>query len=223
MTAYETTRQAKCNSSGGFKGGFALLVVLIAVAIVAVLYFLDLRAIFGPAVPVTEPPSHRPWVEEERIVGEGGKIKLPKAPKPVLETDLILEGLVSRNSAARGTVTIEITPNGKVTGAWSCDHVQDGQRHVVNAAFDGNVDASKTYEDERGEDKSLLYFIAKGKYAEEIYDETTGSSSSAKGVVYVTGWLGSDYTGWGHITLTTDKTWSITYEWATVNEGPTNR
>ena len=60
-------------------------------------------------------------------------------------------------------------------------------------------------------DESKLYFITKGTYKQTAYNAKTGTKTLDEGLVYVTGWLNTDYSVSGLITITTDKTWSATY------------
>ena len=192
--------------------GFALLLmVLIAVAIVMVLYFIDLTAIWGPIKP-GETAASRPWLEEERIITDGSAIKLPKPPKPELKSAFSVTAEVEREQAKRGQIKLHFTPDGKIVGQWGCSYSNNEQGHKFTSVFQGNVDISKTYEDENGKkDRSRLYFITKGEYIEEILTFATKSSAVTEGIVYVTGWLGHGESISGVITITSDKTWSITF------------
>ncbi|MHC4636597.1 MAG: hypothetical protein ACYTBP_04880 [Planctomycetota bacterium] len=193
------------------RSGFALLIVLIAVAIVMVLYFINLMAIWGPIKPPEKAPS-RPWLEEERIITDGSAIKLPKAPKPELKSPFSITAQVEREQAERGQIKLHFTPDGKIVGQWGCSYSSREQGHKFTSVFQGNVDISKTYEDENGKkDRSRLYFITRGEYIEETLTFATNSTAVTEGIVYVTGWLGAGESISGVITITTDKTWSITF------------
>jgi len=147
------------------EGGWALLIVLIAVAILMVLYFVDIRGIFGPTIPIRPSlPQERPWLDEERIVGDEGVVKLPAPPKPELDKPLTIMAGVVRNGKRRGTLTLDFGTDGRVFGSWSCSYTYDERKHTFGADFAGNVDVSKTYVDEKGKDRSKLYFISKGEY-----------------------------------------------------------
>jgi len=51
------------------KNGYAMLVILIAVVIIALLYMIDLTAMFGPRGTI-DIYAERPWFEEKRLLSE---------------------------------------------------------------------------------------------------------------------------------------------------------
>lgn len=198
------------------RAGYAvILLLLVSVAILMVLYFIDLRMLFGPVGPMDKTAAERPWLEEKRIVGEGAVIKLPKPPKPEIINAFVVEAAVIREGVERGYVTIDFTPDGKVAGSWNCGYLHSEQKHVFDSIFEGNIDVSKTFADDNGKDRSKLYFITKGDYTEEIYNSKTGATSVTSGIIYTTGWLYGGRSVHGIITITTDKTWSLTYSFTT--------
>ena len=64
-------------------------------------------------------------------------------------------------------------------------------------------------------DPAQLFFIAKGRDSETILNTATERQSENNGIIYVTGYLGPDYSASGQIVITTDKTWSADYLWRT--------
>ena len=207
------------------RGGFVLLLVLAAVAILMLLYFIDINALFGPSIPLKERSArHRPWLEEDRIVPADRLIKPPGPPKPELNEPIHLTAPVFLDDSKRGTVALDLTIAGEVSGSWHCEYSHDNRDYSFDAAFTGNIDITKTYSKgettdkpspSEGLDKSKLYFITKGNYTQTVYNVEADSETSEQGLVYVTGWLGPDYSAEGLITITTDKTWSATYAWQT--------
>ena len=217
--------QKKGSRGGWYSRGFVLLLVLVAVAILALLYVIQMDAFFGPVAPGGRTPAeHRPWLEEDRIVPSDRLIKLPRPPKPELNKPLTVTARVRLDESERGTVILDFTVAGEVTGTWYCEYSHDNRNYTFDAAFAGNVDVTKTYSkgkipDEssssEGLDESKLYFITKGTYGQTGYDVVSGTETFEQGLVYVTGWLSPDSSAEGLITITTDKTWSAAYTWQT--------
>ena len=192
--------------------GFALLIVLIAVAIIMILYMVNMSAIFqlGSGHKPTEKPL---WDEENRILGPNVFIRLPKPPKPSLNEPVSLTATVTRNGKYRGDITIEFNTIGEVTGTWLSSYEHIGDKYTFEADFAGNIDISKTYVVDGKTDKSKLYFITKGKYIQTVFNKKTENLSATEGIIYVAGWLRPDYSAAGRIVITTDKTWSAEYLW----------
>jgi hypothetical protein len=214
--------QKNCSRSDWCGRGFALLLVLLAVAILAILYVIQMDAFFGPVSPVRKSvKTHRPWLEEGRIVPSDQLIKPPRPPKPAISKPLTMVALVRLGESDRGTATLEFAVSGEVRGTWSCEYSHKDRDYTMEATFAGNIDVSKTYSE--GEvtdlsspseelDESRLYFITKGTYKQTTYNAETRAATSDEGLVYVDGWLHADYSVSGLITITTDKTWSASYE-----------
>lgn len=209
-------RPSKVSSGGWYGRGFVLLLVLVAVAILALLYVIQIDAFFGPVAPGGRTPAeHRPWLEEGRIVPSDKLIKLPEPPKPELNKPLTVTARVQLDESERGTVILDFTVAGEVAGAWHCEYSHDNRNYTFDASFAGNIDATKTYSKGKATDESKLYFITKGIYSQTGYDVVAGTETFEQGLVYVTGWLSPDYSAEGLITITTDKTWSAAYTWQT--------
>ena len=200
-------------SSGGWCGrGFVLLLVLVAVAILALLYVIQIDTFFGPVSPgKSTRADHRPWLEEGRIVPGDKLIKPPQPPKLALVEPFALTARVKIDESERGTATLEFAVSGEVKGVWYSEYSNQDRDYTMEATFAGNIDADKTYSEGEAVDESKLYFITKGTYKQTAYNAKTGTKTLDEGLVYVTGWLGTDYSVSGLITITTDKTWSATY------------
>ena len=67
---------------------------------------------------------------------------------------------------ARGEVLMWVTPEGRVWGNWSGNYYNEKKSNfdVQGAAFEGKVYPGKIYRDDKGEDPSQLYFLAKGQF-----------------------------------------------------------
>jgi hypothetical protein len=117
----------------------------------------------------------------------------------------------------RGTATIEFAVSGEAKGVWYSEYSNEDRDYTMEATFAGNIDIDKTYSTGEIVDKSRLYFITKGTYKQTAYNAEAGTKTLDEGLVYVTGWLNTDYSVNGLITITTDKTWSAVYTMETEN------
>ncbi|MDD5135113.1 MAG: hypothetical protein PHP01_06865, partial [Phycisphaerae bacterium] len=119
------------------KNGFAILMVLVAVVIIALLYMIDLSAMFGPGQG-TENINYyaeRPWFEENRLLpdsalpvkqtGKGGKV--------LIEDKTILKGEVRRKDETKGRIEITITPDGKAAGNCLCQYEYTDSSYKIEA------------------------------------------------------------------------------------------
>jgi len=172
------------------KNGYALLALLIAIAIIAILYMIDLTAMFGPRGTI-DIYAERPWFEEKRLLSED---KFPvkqtgKKGKVVIRDETTLAGTVQRKSESRGDIEITIDPNGRAYGHWSCAYQYPDSGYIISAEFAGNIDPTKIYEDKTGKNKQLLYFITKGKYQQIKTEKATGNQWPSKETIYVVGWI----------------------------------
>lgn len=195
------------------QNGYAILIVLIAIAILLILYAVQMKALFVPQNLPKQSTGiqQRPWLLEDLLVPEGEVIKLPRSPKPQLAEPIQLNAGVKREDIDRGTAVIHLETNGRVRAAWKTEYVQNEQPTSITAEMNGNINIKQTYEDQNGTDKSRLFFIAKGSY-QKTADTLTGGADE-KGAAYILGWLKPDHTAHGYITITTDEKWSAVYEW----------
>ena len=173
----------------------------------------NMTAIFGPSQKTNS--SEKPlWREEHRIVGPSVLIKLPKAPKPLLDNPVSITGQVTRNDSYRGEITIRFNTIGEVNGLWKSSYLHDYEQYTFDAEFTGTIDVSKIYWAGIKADESKLYFITKGKYTQTVFNKKTENISATEGVIYVAGWLNPDYSANGKIAITTeDKDFSAEYLW----------
>ena len=126
-----------------------------------------------------------------------------------------LRGPVVREGKSRGEIELNFDTDGRVTGVWSCDYTHGEQEYSYGAGFRGNIDIDVTYEAEGKKDKSQLYFITKGAYVQKSSHVETKEVTSEGGTIYVTGYVGQDRSAKGVITITTDRKWSVVYDWRT--------
>jgi hypothetical protein len=183
----------------------------VAVAILMLLYFVQIDAFFGPGLP-SQPAGieQHPWVLEDLLVPEGEDIKLPRSPKPELGDPFSISAPVRRDNADRGTVTLSFDTNGRITSQWQCAYEQTGQEYQIDAEMKGNISVKRTFEDEQGKDKKQLFFVAKGFYTKKPLGGDTAFGGE-KGTCWLTGWLGPDRRVQGYVTITTDQQWAAAY------------
>ena len=197
--------------------GSVVLILLVAVVILMILYFIDFQAIFGPDLrDRSSKPTARPWLAEDRLVGPDKLIKMPKPPKPTIDEDFTITCPVTSEGADRGQASLKFNTAGEVSGSWHCEYSSNNRDYSFDADFAGNIDVDPTFSDDSGSDESLLYFITKGGYTHRIHNSQTGRTTEEKGVIYATGWLAGDYTAEGQIVITDkEHSFSVTFNWQT--------
>ncbi len=182
-------------------GGALLWVILLGILVVGVITVG--QKFLGWGSPGD--PDECPWLETDRIVGFGGSVALPAAPKPDLKKWSSFRVSALCEGQPQGHLQVEISEEGLVTGGWKAEYEENKRTYTFDAGFAGNVDVSKTYVDASGhEDPSQLYLIAQGRYTKQAYSKSAFSGVGG-GEAYLTGWLGPDGKGHGKITLVFDK------------------
>lgn len=198
------------------KSGAALIGLLIVVAIIMVLYFIQFSTFSGDSdmtsILERELP---PWMEEECIVEPGGPVKISKPPKPVIDEFITLTAPVVRDSDQRGIVTMTFAPDGHVECEWRCSYAQAERYYAYSVTAAGNIDVKKKYKHDGTTDESMLYFITRGKYIKGIYwdEQLTDPVKIEEGEAFITGYLDDDFSAHGKITLTSDRHSSVSYDW----------
>ncbi len=197
--------------------GSAILIVLVAVVILMMLYFIDIQAIFGPNLKDRSgKPTARPWLQEDRLVGPDKLIKMPKPPKPTIDEDFTITASVSTDNSDRGKAAFEFNTAGEVAGNWHCEYSNNDRDYRFDADFMGNIDVTQTFSDDSGSDGSLLYFITKGSYTHQIYNNQASRTTEETGIIYVIGWMEDDYTASGKIVITDkEHSFSVSFNWQT--------
>jgi hypothetical protein len=202
--------------------GSALIAIMIVVLIIVMLYMIDLTAMFGP-IDKNRAYEERPWFENQRLLGkEAFPIKQTgKKGKVVINDETVLKGSVQRNNENRGDVEIVIEPNGLAKGHWQCAYEYIDSSYIISADFAGNIDPTKTYENENGKNKQLLYLITKGTYEQIKTDKKTGNQWPSKETIYVVGWINKDYSANGKLFLMAgndeESHGNAEYDWQTKN------
>ena len=204
--------------TANYKNGYALLIILLTIAIIALLYMIDLTAMFGPrGIEKIDPYSERPWFEEQRLLNpQDFPVKQTgKKGKVVIENKIILKGVVRHGEEKRGDIEIAADANGLIKGHWECAYQYTNSSYENSAEFAGNIDPAKTYQDKTGKNKQPLYFITKGKYRQTKTDIATGSQWTTKETIYVVGWIQKDNSAKGKLFLMTADGGNAEYDWQT--------
>ncbi|MCE5340948.1 MAG: hypothetical protein LLF92_07450 [Planctomycetaceae bacterium] len=199
-------------------GSAALLGLLVVLLIGALLYMIDLSAIFGP-VDKKAAYDERPWFEEKRLMPLPVK-QTGKGGKTLILCETILTSPVTRKDTNRGNIEIAIEPNGLAKGHWQCsyEYPEDKSSYTITADFRGNIDPTKTYCDPNGYNKKLLYFITKGKYL-QVKTDADKKQWPTEAPVYVVGWIDKDKSARGKIFLMSnddpESHGNAEYDWKT--------
>jgi hypothetical protein len=199
-----------------YKNGYVFLVLLIAIAIIAILYMIDLVAMFGPTGKIDR-FAERPWFEEKRLL-DADKFPVKQTGrkgKVVVKDKTTFAGPVQRKGENRGDIEITIDPNGKAFGHWSCAYQYPDSNYTISAEFAGNIDPTKTYEDKTGTNKQPLYFITKGIYQQIKTDKATNNQWPSSETIYVVGWIQKNYSARGKLFLMTADGGNADYDWQT--------
>jgi hypothetical protein len=199
------------------KDGYAgMLCLLIVLAIGMMIYFLDMKAIFRPGLQHhSSKPEDHPWQIENLLLPENQTVPVPKKGQPQLPEPADLTAAVYRNNAPRGTVNITFGKDYRVIAEWSTQYEYDKKKYQLQTQMKGNIVPSKVYSDaNKNEDKTRLFFIAKGPYTQTT-QWADAAPQTEQGTAYITGWLSPNNTLNGAVTITTDQTWSAVYDFHT--------
>lgn len=205
--------------------GFLLLQMLIAIAIGMIIYYFSFVHISGSTLKEQKNhPENHPWLLEDRI-GSGNQHELNEL-QPYRDQMLELKAkVVDEQNARRGKINMMIDPDGLVFASWSGEYRNEekDQFLVMMGDTEGNTDPSFIYQDENGEDRSLLYFITKGDFV-LLKTDKKNRVSRPGGDLYLSGWLRPDMTAFGTLHMTRDKVEQTIYSWtATVITNPLAR
>ena len=191
------------------------LIWLIIIAVVAVIIFGVRWYLKGPPKDPDLCDDLTPWQEWKiREASEQPPGELSKR-QPALSKRLFFDTSARVQDETRGQIALIISPDGDVGGNWSGQYYKKPKINfdIMGGKFEGQVYPRKLYRDEKGEDPSKLYFIAKGQFvvAETNFDK--GTVFHRGGDIYVRGWLNTDYSAAGTITITSDEKYSEQFDW----------
>jgi len=196
------------------RSGIALIIMVLLIVVFGVIIWLD------PMSLMKGSDSGMPWSEEDRIVRPDEEVKQPKQEQPEILHNLRFSAKAFQSNELRGGIEMYILTDGRVRGGWGGAYKPKPEItwEVAGASFKGNIDPSKIYSTEDGEDRSKLYFIAKGKFLILETNSATGIVRNLKGRIYVTGWLDDEYIAKGKVVLTSNKKSYEEYSWAGVGK-----
>jgi len=185
---------------------FALIAVLVTAFIV-----------LGPSFLWSNPDSLLPWSEESRILPPDKTPALSTSDQQVRLTNILrYRTQVEQDGRPRGTINLLVYPNGIVKGVWTGEYDKSNDIHctIMAASFSGNIDPSKLFIEDSMRKPSRLYFITTGSFTMLETQLSSGKCRSIYGLVYVCGWLDSDYTALAELTITENKKTFQTFPWA---------
>lgn len=196
--------------------GYVIIMLLVVIAIGLLIYFMDIMAISGgDKLLKTEKPEKKVWDNEALIKDQNHPIRAPKpaanSPKPVISKPLALKADVTSAGAKRGQIVFTIQPDSTLAGEWQCQYSYPHAAYVMTASFKGNTDIKQTFPG----NPAKLYFIASGEYSQKATNLENGEITDDKGTVYVEGWLNTDFSASGKLSITTNKRWHADYTWQT--------
>jgi hypothetical protein len=208
-----TAESTQNNNSRRGSAGIILVIILVAAA--AVYAFQAWRKSHTPDPDTSQ--DLMPW-QEWSIREESKKPVPPISDKqPKITTSLRYDANVELTATKepRGEVDFIITQDGEVFGAWSGTYYnqQKDNFDVQNGKFKGKVYPARIYQDEKGQDQSKLYFLAKGKFMIHHIVAKDNSYKIYSGELYVSGWLNTDFSIAGDITITSDRKYSEIFHW----------
>jgi hypothetical protein len=142
----------------------------------------------------------------------------PEQPKitAMLKYDANVEQ--PKTHAAAGEIIMWISSEGQVGGNWSGNFYNEKKVNydVQGGSFEGKVCPGRIYRDDKGEDPSKLYFIAKGKFLIHSMSADAKKYHILGGDIYVKGWLNHDLGVESEIIITSDEKYAETFAWKNV-------
>ena len=205
------------------RGYAAILMMLIVVAIGFVIYYLQFSALGGLGPKgYREKPEDQPWAHESSLKdpnNPGRRLsKKPVVSSVKITEPLTIDALVTSSGADRGPVTFTFQKNGDLKGTWKCQYSYTHASYLIEATFTGNTDPTVVDTGADGQPGTTrLYFFARGTYTQQETNLDSALKTTAKGTVYVNGYLTADKKTTGKISLTSNKNSHVDY----IFESPT--
>jgi hypothetical protein len=202
-------------------GGFLLLLVLVSLAIgllilgVSMVSMDPFSAFNGSGADRYADPNAKPWDEGHLFINQaldgynmGGR-REPFSVQPKIEDLTYYDAYLYSGDEPRGTISVQISPDGDVAAVWEGKFTTNGVEYEVQhgneelydtSVFKGNIAPLKVYVDQNGEKNyRMLYFITGG---DAVAASQAGNRIAGAG--YVTGWINKDHTCFG-------KLWIVAY------------
>ena len=189
--------------------GAALIIMVLLIVVLCTIIWLD------PMALIKGSDADMPWNEEHRLVKADEEVPRPIQQQPEILDNMVFRAEAAQDGKARGKIQLFLSTNGRIRGGWGGEYKPKPEItwEVVSAGFKGNIDPSKIYSDENGEDLTKLYFITKGRCIILETNSETHITRTRKGRIYVTGWLDREYNAVGEIIITSDKKSYRAYSW----------
>jgi len=128
-------------------------VVLLLIVVVCGLFW------FEPSTLFQKSGDELPWNQESRLVGPNGQVVKPIEQQPKFEEFMSLKTETQHKGRECGKVSFLVMPNRRIEGGWSgkFNPREDINYTVMVAGFKGNIEPSKIYSDDSGEDSPKLF------------------------------------------------------------------
>lgn len=211
--------QSSRRFSKSSRPGYAILMLLVVVAIGLILYWIDINALFGNMPESVDPGSSHevlPWEKKKSLLKREQEANTDVSEgQPVINRNIFIEATVEQSNTT-GDFIVTISPDGRVAGSWYADYnkgTNPRMNYVMNARFKGNVDPTVVFFDENGEDLTKLFFIAKGEISILASNFSGGGIQNSIQKIWVTGWLDPDYKAKGEMMLITGRNTYQTFNW----------
>jgi hypothetical protein len=186
------------------RGGTGIFLLLVIVVVIIAGYGVRWWIKRNAADPDTA-QGLSPWVEWNLRQSSQKPFPELRQEQPKITESLkymaSAEAMETRDT--RGEVHVFISPEDDVWGMWSGNYYDSNKVNceVQAGRFEGRIHPGKTYQDSNGEDRSRLYFLARGKLVLHMADFDTGKYKICAGEIYVRGWLKPDLSMDGDVTI----------------------
>jgi len=189
--------------------GAVLLIMVLLIVVLGVLFWFD------PFILFSEKDPNLPWNQMDRIVKRSEKVPAPSKDQPSITKPLEFKADAKIGDEKRGKIVMVLGTDGRIEGGWTGEFYPRSNVHyqLMGCEFEGNIDPSKIYEDQTGQDTSKLSFITKGWFIILETDYDTGKVRKVQGYIYLTGWLDNEYNAQADVTVTSDKKSYKTFSW----------
>jgi hypothetical protein len=202
--------------------GFGIFLVFILTlglaAIIMVMYneeYNPFAAWQGSAKDRYAAPGLQPW-EEDRLFWGGGTLegygmtgkRGPFANQPQIKGAWRYETTISDGNNPMGTLNVGVLSNFDALAFWKGEFDIGGKHYTADLwtetrmnktlnSFSGNIYPLKIYQDNKGQDRTKLYFITRGFY--ELRGQQ--KEDTRRGVAYVNGWVNKKLAAEGTLSI----------------------
>ncbi len=187
--------------------GVILIAILVLVGVV-----IGVQKYMKSHAPNPDTAMDLPIWKEWRIREKSEKPAVPISDKQVKIPGMVAYDMTARlkgTEDSRGELRISVSQE-SVFGIWSGTYSNDKKDNfdVQGGGFEGKVFPGKIYKDEKGQDPSKLYFLAKGKFMMHMTSANAKQLNIIGGDIYTRGWLNPDLSIDGELILTSDEKYS---------------